>query len=103
MLTGGGCHDPRAIRLGGRPDQIDVCDRTRDLHGSFLSEGCDILWEVFRLSLVPVGHDVPTQDPQFPTAGRLKLYGKVAHRVVQVPKTHLLHPTSQQATSLVPS
>lgn len=46
-------------RSGLAVDQtrIDVCDRTRDLYGSFLSEGCDIRWEVFRLSLVPVGHD----------------------------------------------
>jgi len=75
-------------RSGLTVDQTrnDVCDRTHDLHESFLSEGCDILWEVSRFTLMPVGHDVPTQDPQFPTAGRLKLYGKGAHRV-QVPKT----------------
>jgi len=41
--------------------------------------------------LVPVDHDVPTQDPQFPTAGRLKLYEKVARRV-QVPKQTLTAP-----------
>lgn len=60
-----------------------MCDRAHDLHGSFVSERGDILWEVFRFASVPVDHDVPTQYSQFPTARRLKLYGKVAHRVTE--------------------
>ena len=39
-------------RSGSTADQTrnDVCDRTRDFHGSFLSEGEDILWEIFRIN-----------------------------------------------------